>query len=198
MAYSTEYDVRAMEGMGDVLAYPDSMISDGLLVAEILIDEYTGTSWEAKAFSLTLSGTGGSRLTLTDPFDGRRILFPRSVTSCTVDGDAQTTGGWALFPEGYVLRDEGTFTYTAPGNNVVIAGTAGISTAVPEDVAFACRTIARQYCIDQVSNVDDRAVMLQTDMGTVRLSQPGQKYATGIPPVDAILMRRRQRGPVVA
>jgi len=198
MAYTNLATVRAMEGMSDSTNYPDASINDGISWAKTLIDEYTGTSWEADAFSLTIDGSGTSRLTLTDPFDGRRILFPRSITSCTVDGTAQTYSGWALFPEGFVLRDEGTFTYTYPGRNVVIAGTAGITTSVPDDIAFVARTLARQYVIDLISRVDDRAVMMTTELGSIRLAQPSTRYPTGLPQVDAILNRRKQIGPSIA
>lgn len=199
MAYSTRAEVRAMEGMSDAVNYIDADIDAAILFADLLIDEYTGTSWEAKSFSLTLSGSGNSRLTLQDPYDGRRILFPRSITSCTVDGVTQTDiATYALYPEGYVLRDEDTFTYTHPGMNVTIAGTAGATTSTPEDIAWCSRTLARQYVIDLISRVEDRAVVLQTEIGTMRLQQPGAKYPTGLPQVDAILNRRRHIGPAVA
>jgi hypothetical protein len=199
MAYCTRAEVRAMEGMSDVVNFTDADIETAIEFADMLIDEYTGTSWEVKSFSLTLNGSGRSRLTLADPFDGRRILFPRSITSCTIDGVAQTDmATYALFPEGYVIRDEDAFTYNHPGMNVTIAGTAGCTTSAPVDIAWCSRTIARQYVIDLVSRVEDRAVMMQTELGMIRLSQPGAKYPTGLPQVDAILNRRRHIGPAVA
>jgi hypothetical protein len=200
MAYTTLVTVRAMEGMSDDSVFPDATINTAIAEAKLLIDEYTGTSWEADAFSMTIDGSGTSRLTLEDPYDQRRILFPRSITAITVDGvdEVAEVGDWALFPEGYVIRDEGTFTYTFPGRNVVIAGTAGATTSVPEDIALVARTLARQYALDTVSRVDDRAVMMTTELGTIRLSQPGTRYPTGMPQLDAILNRRRHRGPSVA
>ena len=105
---------------------------------------------------------------------------------------------WALFPEGIVVSDDDTFTYTDPGNNVNITGTAGATTTAPEDIQLAARTLARQYALDTLSRVDDRAVMMTNDFGTIRLSQPGTKYPTGIPFIDAILNRRKHVGPAVA
>lgn len=199
MAYSTLAEVRAMEGMSDTVNFSDADIEAAIVMADLLIDEYTGTSWEVKPFSITVSGSGKSRLTLADPYDGRRILFPRSITSCTVTGVAQTDiATYALYPEGYVIRDEDAFTYDHPGLNVTIAGTAGITTVAPADIAWCSRTIARQHVIDLVSRVEDRAVMMQTELGTIRLQQPGAKYPTGLPQVDAVLNRRRQIGPAVA
>jgi len=200
MAYTTLAIVRAMDGMADDTGFLDATIETAILEATLLIDEYTGTSFEAKAFSFTIDGSGTARLTLVDPFDQRRVLFPRSITAITVDGtnEVAEVGDWALFPEGYVIRDEGSFTYTFPGRNVVIAGTAGITTTVPEDIALAARTLARQYTLDTLSRVDDRAVMMTTELGTIRLSQPGNRYPTGMPQVDAILNRNNHRGPSVA
>ena len=198
MAYTTLAVIRAMDGMSDDAVFLDATIEDAIISATLLIDDYTGTSFEAKAFSFTIDGSGGSRLTLEDPYNQRRVLFPRTISSCTVDTVAQTTSGWALFPEGYCLRDSGTFTYTFPGNNVLIAGTAGVTTSVPEDIALVARTLARQLTLDTLSRVDDRAVMMSTELGTIRLSQPGTRYPTGMPQLDAILNRNRHQGPSVA
>jgi len=200
MAYTTLATVRSMEGMADSTVFDDAAINAAILEAALLIDDYTGTSWESATWSITVDGTNTSRLTLEDPFNGqKRILFPRSITSVTVDGTSELTesAGWALFPEGFVLRDSGTFKYTKPGRNVVIAGTAGITTTAPVDIALVARTLARQYTLDTVSRVDDRAVMMSTELGTIRLSQPGKRWPTGMPQLDAILNRRRQLGPAI-
>ena len=79
MAYTDLATVRAMEGMSDSSNYPDAAITEGIAWATTLIDEYTGTSWEAKAFDLTISGSDTSRLTLDDPYDGRRIPLPNEL-----------------------------------------------------------------------------------------------------------------------
>jgi len=198
MAYTTLAVVRAMEGMEDATAWPDATITESIAWSTQLIDWYTGTSWEAKAFDITISGSGTGSIRLIDPTTGRRVLFPVTVSSSTVDAVGQTVSSWALFPEGIIVRDSGTFTYTHPGNNVNLVGTAGATTTIPDDLAFCARTISRQYCLDLISRVDDRAVMMTNDFGTIRLSQPGRLYPTGMPAVDAILNRRKQRGPVVA
>jgi hypothetical protein len=201
VAYTTLAIVRAMEGMADSAVFTNATIESSILEAVLLIDDYTGTSWESAAWSITVDGTNTNRLTLEDPFDGqRRILFPRTISSVTVDGvnELPAAADWALFPEGFIIRDSGTFTYTKPGRNVVIAGTAGAATVVPVDIALVARTLARQYTLDTVSRVDDRAVMMTTEMGTIRLSQPGARWPTGMPQLDAILNRRRHIGPAVA
>lgn len=198
--YTDLATVRSMEGMADSVVFTDEIINNAMNEADLLIDDYTGTSWTAKAWSMTVSGSASRRLTLEDPFNGqRRVLFPRSITAVTVDGTSQlaASSSWALFPEGFVLKDSGIFEYTAPGMNVVIAGTAGASTAAPVDIQLVARTLARQYALDTVSRVDDRAVMMTTEVGTIRLSQPGKRWPTGMPQLDAILNRRRHRGPAI-
>jgi hypothetical protein len=200
VAYTTLAIVRAMEGMSDSAVFTDATIEAAILEAVILIDDYTGTSWESDTWSITVDGTNTNRLSLEDPFNGqRRILFPRSITSVTVDGVSEIaeSASWGLFPEGFIIRDSGTFTYTKPGRNIVIAGTAAVTLTVPVDIALVARTLARQYTLDTVSRVDDRAVMMTTEVGTIRLSQPGKRWPTGMPQLDAILNRRRHRGPAV-
>jgi len=197
--YTDLATVRAMEGMDSLTVFPDADITVAIDFAEdAVIDQYTGTSWVAKAFSVTLDGTGTGRIVVED-LDARRVLFIRSISSCTVDGSAQSDiGDWSFYPEGIVLRKEGTFTATHPGRNIVLAGTAGATTTAPEDIQYAARTIARQFLLDAVSRVEDRALSIQNDYGTVRLAQPGMKYPTGLPAVDVILNRRRHRAPSVA
>ena len=197
MSYCTLSQIRAMEGMEEAYHYTDTAINEGIGFATSVIDEFTGTSWEYKAFDITVSGSNRRRISLEDPFDGRRILFPRTITTLTIDGVSQDTSVLALYPEGYLVSSEYDFGYDSPGNNIRIAGTAGITSVAPDDIAWAARTITRQYVIDLLSRVDDRAVLMTNELGTIRLAQPGTKQPTGLPQVDVVLNRRRQRGPAI-
>jgi len=197
--YCSLAEVRAMEEMDDATAVPDATITEAIAYAEELIDRFTGTSWIYKTFSVTLSGSNDSAIRLKDD-EGRAILYPRTISSCTVDGTSQTTAGWALYPEGVVVRDTGYFTNTFPGRNVVVVGTAGLTTAAPEDIAWCARTIARQYILDLISRLPDRATGVNTSDGTIMLAQASAHpdRPTSLPDVNARLVRRRQRGPSIA
>lgn len=195
MAYATLAELRALDGLGNTSAYPDETLSAALVYAEDLIDRYTGTSWEHKTFTLTVGGTGSDTLALVDE-EGRRVLFPRTLTSVTIDGDAQDTTGWALFPEGLIIRPSGTFKWTSPGLNVVVVGTAGATSTAPEDIQWAARTIARQFALELHSRLPERALQLQSDFGQVMLAQAGGLgRPTSLPDVNAVLNARRHRPP---
>lgn len=196
MAYTNLAEVRALEEMSDTSLIPDATITEAIAYAEELIDRFTGTSWEHKTFTVTLTGNGAGTIRLADD-EGRPILYPQTLTSVTVDSVAQTTTAWALYPEGHIVRDEGSFTSTHPGRNVVVSGTAGITSAAPEDIKWCARTIARQYILDLVGRVPDRAMSLNTSEGVVTIAQASghPDRPTSLPEVNARLVRRRQRGP---
>ena len=191
--YTSIAEVRAMNGMDDVTAYPDATITEAINFAEELIDHYTGTSWVAKAFSVTLTGNGSSGIRLHTNLVP--LLFPLTITAATIDGVAVPSfAGWALYPEGLIIRDTGSFGSSTVGRNIVIAGTAGAATTAPKDVAWAARTLARQYVIDLVSRIPDRALQIQNDFGSVQIAQASTHpdRPTSLPEVNARLARRRQ------
>ena len=193
--YATIAEVRALDNLSDATTWPDAVITDAIEWAEELIDRYTGTSWVAKTFTVTMSGRGGGTILLrTD--EGRPVLFPRSITAVTIDGTALTSGdwaNWALYPTGKIIRDSGNFPSSTTGRNVVITGTAGATTVAPNDIAWCTRTLAGQYAQDLVSRVPDRAMQIQNDFGTVQLAQASNHpdRPTSLPEVNARLAHRR-------
>jgi len=199
MAYTTLAIVRALPEMEDVTVILDAHITDAIDYATELIDHFTGTSWEAKAFTTTLTGNGKDHILLRD-VDGRVILYPQTLSSVTIDSVAQTTTDWALYPEGLIVQDStgGGFTFTAPGRNIVVSGTAGITSTVPEDIQWCARVIARQNILERFSRVNDRATTLQTADGQVNIAVASAHpdRPTAVPEVNARLVRRRQIGPV--
>lgn len=196
--YCTLAEVRAMEELGDSSVISDDLITEAIDYAEELIDRFTGTSWVYKPFTVTLSGNGLSSLQLRDD-EGRVIMFPRTLASVSIDGSSVSTAGWALYPEGIIVRKSGAFTVTHPGRNVTITGTAGMTSTVPNDIAWCARTIARQYIIDLVSRLPERATGLQSPDGNITLAQASAHpdRPTSLPEVNARLVRRRQRGPTI-
>lgn len=191
--YATIAEVRATDGLDDETTFPDATVTEAIDWAEELIDRYTGTSWVAKAFTVTLSGDGSDSIQLRN-YEGRPILFPISITSATIDGEAVAdTSGWKLYPNGVVWSDTDTFSKSSGGRNVVISGTAGATTSAPNDIAWATRTLARQYALDLVSRVPDRALQVQNEFGTVQLSQASSHpdRPTSLPEVNARLAHRR-------
>nr|BEK66836.1 hypothetical protein KPHV_40630 [Kitasatospora purpeofusca] len=70
--------------------------------------------------------------------------------------------------------------------------------APPETIRWCVRTLARQYCLDLVSRIPDRALQLQSEFGSVQLAQAGGTWRpTSLPEVNAHLNRYRVRLPFV-
>lgn len=192
MAYTTLEDVRALPKLSDDTAYIDAGITEGIAWAKVLIDDYCGTTFEPTAFTKTLDGNGSASI-----FVGVPDLL--TVTSCTVDGVAVSdVSGWVVKPGGVVTRDTGLFIVSVTGQNVVIAGTAGLA-AVPADIAWAAKTLARWYVLRLNSEAPDNAIQVSTAGGDFRLNaQPGKYGPTALPEVNAVLMRRKTRHPSIA
>lgn len=191
MPYILPADIRAVAGLDDVSIYPDDVVTVAITQAEELIDSYTGTSFTYKNFSETLDGTDTDTIRL-------RTLFPRTLTTVTVDGVAATPTGWALYDTGHIVRTTGDFTYTHPGRNVVVTGTAGLTSAPPEEIQWACRTLAISNLIQLESRIPDRALAVQNEYGQVQIAQAGGSPSrpTEFPSVNAVLNRWRQRPPL--
>ena len=70
--------------------------------------------------------------------------------------------------------------------------------APPETIRWCVRTLARQYCLDLVSRIPDRALQLQSEFGSIQLAQAGGDWRpTSLPEVNAQLNRYRVRLPFI-
>lgn len=191
MAYTSIANIRAVSGMEDVEVWPDADLTSAITYAEALIDDYCGTSFEYKAFSETVDGSNSEVLRLS-------TLYPQTLTSVTIDGDAQVTTGWSLRPEGIIVRDTGTFPYSTPGLNVSVSGTAGRTSAAPSEIALAARSIAISYLRMFEERIPERALSVQSEFGQIMLAQPGAPWRpTEFPTVNALLNRWRARPPAM-
>jgi hypothetical protein len=183
VAYATVAEVRALDGLADVTVYPDATLQQGIDYATALIDGYCGTSFEAKSFTVTLDGNSNAAI-LTP------IMFIRTITSVTVDGISVNVANVYGRSEGYVVRKDGDlFDYSDYGANVVISGTAGVTTTPPEEIKWAARTIARDYCLSLHSRIPSRALTIQNEFGQVevRAQAGGPGRPTALPDVNAVL-----------
>lgn len=185
--YAIVDDVRAFEDLEDV---SDELIQEGIEWATELIDEYTGVSFAYKPFTETLDGTDTSCIRVSK-------LHPRSVTSVTVDGVAQTTTGWVFNSDGTITRDSGSFGFTSPGQNVVITGTAGAYEVTPTQIKWACKTLARYYVLALIGRVPDRAISINNEAGQFNLAVAGGPgRPTALPDVNAALNRYKESAPL--
>lgn len=182
MAYASVAEVRALDGLADTSVYPDQVLTDGIDFATELIDSYCGSSFEPKSFTVTLDGNGRTAIVTG-------VLFIRSITSATVDGVAQTLADLVGRPDGVVVHKNGTFTAQPWGQNVVIAGTAGVTTTPSERIKWACRTIARDYALNLHTRIPSRALSISNEFGQleVRAQAGGPGRPTNLPDVNAVL-----------
>lgn len=204
MAYATTADVRAVskeDAVGDENQVPDSDITAGISYAETVIDQYCGTSFEFRTFSVTIDGNGASSIRLVSD-EGRTVMYPQTLTSATIDGTAVDAGElatWKLHRHGVIARVEGLFPAAVGGRNVVVVGTAGMTSAPPVDIAQAASLIARQFALDAFNRANRRALTITDELGgQALLAQPGKHGPTGIPEVNQILKNRRRRRPGMA
>lgn len=190
MAYATISEVRALDGLDDADAYPDAVIQEAIDLATEDIDGYTGATWEAKPFQVTVEANG--RSTLVVP-----VLFIRTLTAVTIDGEEVDASGWVVYDHGEIHRPDGYFS----GYQVTIEGTAGVTqchrcyVASPCDpIRWATRTLAGQYAKDLTSRIPDRALQVQSDFGSIQLAQAGgPDRPTSLPEVNARLKRHRHK-----
>lgn len=195
MAYASLAEVRALDVLtGNETTYPDAALTEGIAWAEQVIDDACGTSFEAKAFSVTVAGNGTAAVRATHA-DGFPVLHIQSITSCSVDGVAVAdVSGWAGWPDGLVRRDSGVFTVPTVGPNVVLAGTAGVTAAAPVDIAWAARTLARQYVLDLESKVPKRELTAGEGGGFGPIAHAGGRMRpTNLPDVNAVLGRHNHK-----
>jgi hypothetical protein len=74
----------------------------------------------------------------------------------------------------------------------------GLINPVPEGIRWCVRMMARQLCLDAVSRIPDRALQLQSEFGSIQLSQAGGNWRpTALPEVNARLNRYRARLPFI-
>lgn len=189
MAYATVQHVRALDGVGDAYVYSDDAVLEGIAYAEALIDRYCGVPFEPKNLAVSLDPVARPQI-----FVGRPFL--RTVVSCSISGVVQSVTGWVARSDGYVRRPSGTFAATsnAVTDSVELVVTYGAATETPTDIAWAARTIARQYLLDLTGRMPDRALSATSEFGTIQLAQPGGPgRPTGMPEVNAVLNRHIHR-----
>jgi hypothetical protein len=161
-----------------------------------------------KKLTATWSGTWGSAMTFDTHHevlngtnsDTIRVskMFPATLLSASINGTALTASqitDTALFDDGTMQRKSDVWTYTNPGNLVLIEYEAGAGTVAPNDIRWAARTLARYHLLEQVSRIPDRAISVQSEFGQIQLAQPGMNRPTPLPDVNVVLNRHRHRGP---
>lgn len=192
--YASPAEVRAMDGLsGESSTFPAADVVGAINYATAVIDDYCGASFVQRYKRDVLNGTNAQTIRVSE-------MYPTTLLAGSIDGTALTASeisDCALFEDGSIMRKDKTWTYTLPGNKVVLEFEFGIGVTAPEDIRWCARTLARYHLLEQVSRIPDRAVQIQSEFGSITLSQPGGfTRPTPLPDVNVILVKHRQRPPV--
>ena len=190
--YCTPAEVRAMpEIVGESATFGAADIVDAIGYATQIVDDYCGASFVQRYERDVLNGTNSDTLMVSK-------MFPTTIISASIDGTALTSAKIAevaKFDNGQLVRKSDIWAFTQPGNGVIVEYEHGASTHAPNDIRWAARTLARFHLLEQVSRIPDRATQVQSDFGSITLSQPGMNRPTSLPPVNTVLNRHRHRAP---
>lgn len=176
-------ELRAFGGepsVASMVTYPDELVAAYRDRVEDYFRDRSGVSFTKRGRRVVLDGSGIRPL----PLPLRDVTKVVSVTlfgrSFTDDELAQISvdqlGRLRWIPYG------GTW-----GNirgSVVVDVEHGYDSP-PAQIKYAAMILARRELV--TTDVDDRAVTLSNDLGTIRLSVPGPNFPTGIPVVDQAL-----------
>ena len=192
--YTTPAEVRALDMIaGETSTFPAADLVGAINYATNVIDDFCGASFVQRYQRDVLNGTDSQHIRVSR-------LFPETLLSASIDGTALTAAqlsNCALFDDGTITRKNSIWTYTDPGNLVVIEYEHGAHTTAPEDLRWCARTLARYHLLEQVSRIPDRAVQVQSEFGSITLSQPGgHTRPTPLNDVNVLLNRHRHRPPV--
>jgi hypothetical protein len=112
-----------------------------------------------------------------------------------IDGVSVAVGNFKARPEGVLVHTAGVFTPSLYGLNVIVQGTAGVTTTAAEDIKWACRTIARQYALELHSRIPSRALQVSNELGQfeMRAQAGGPGRPTSLPDVNVVLNRNKHK-----
>ena len=185
-------EVRSMDSIsGETTAFPAADLVAAIDYATQIINDYCGASFVQRYHREILNGTNNDTIRVSQ-------MFPTTLLSASIDGTAftaQEKTDTALFDDGTMQRKSDTWTYTDPGNKVIVEYEAGAGTVAPADIRWAARTVARYHLVEQWSRIPDRAISLSSEFGNIQLAQPGMNRPTPLPDVNVVLNRHRHRAP---
>ena len=192
--YTTPAEIRGLDSIsGETGTFPAADVGDAITYAEQIIDDYVGAPFVQRYQMDTMNGTD------TQVIKGTK-MFPTTLLAASIDGTALSAteiSNTALFEDGTMRRKDSIWAYTEAGNNVVLEYEYGSSTYAPNDIRWCARTLARYHLLEQVSNIPDRAISIQSELGQIQLAQPSMNRPTPLPDVNVILNRHRHRAPTV-
>lgn len=189
---TTPAEVRAMDSIdGETAAYPLADIVQAITWATEIIDTYCGGSFVYRYQRDVLDGNNQQTILLTK-------MYPQKILAGSIGGvalTAQQITDLNKYKSGEIALKDDVWEYNNPGGQVIIEYEYGRAKTPPPDIAWACRTLARYWLIEQNSRIPSNALSVSNEFGNVSLSQPGMNKPSELPAVNTVLNRHRDRGP---
>lgn len=185
--YFTLAELRAMKGLSSTSTFPNADLATARDIAEDFVEQFCEAAFVPQYRREVVDGDDRDELYLSR-------LNVRELLSVKLDGSAMTTTGWTVSSSGRIKTDGDVFICAIAGQNVQVQYEYG-SVAPPMDLKNATLKLARALVLSTESAIPDRARMMQTEWGMFQLDVASKDKPTGIPDVDAVLMRYREEQP---
>lgn len=179
----------ADQALADTATYPDSLLSQKRDEIAEFFERECHVSFIPRYRRDRLAGDGSTILWLPKP----RVSQVFAVSIDDVALDAASLALVDVDEDGQLHRAAGW--PWSRNRNILVEYEHGWRRP-PAKINEAAKLLARYELVSR--DINDRAISLSNDLGTVRLSVPGQNYPTGIPTVDAALSRYQEQPVMVS
>lgn len=197
MTYVTKPQLRALPNLADVAKFTDAELDTAIAWFEAAFEDYTGVAFETRSVADERHYLTSSASIILNH------LYPRTVSavryySTSAASAAYTAGELAdlRIEHSGVLRRMTLGDFTSAFGLVAVDYTHYKTPTPPPDVVEAAKVAIRAHLIDDYQA--NRQYAVSTEAGIIRTSQPGPDRPFGLPEVDAVANRRRQRTPAIA
>lgn len=181
-------ELRAMKGLQSPTTYPNALLQAARDIVEEFVEGFTMHAWVPSYKREILDGDGTLEAYVSRHHATRLIKV-------LINGTAQTTSNWSLSWSGRIRTDGTIFVPNIPARqNIQIEYEWG-EAAPPLDLKKASLLLARHILMSTESSIPDRARMLQTEYGMYQLDTASENKPTGLPEIDAVLIRYRSQRP---
>jgi hypothetical protein len=185
--YAALADIRALQGLTDVVAFPNAKLAESRQWFEDKAETFCGVAFVPRYARDVLDGSGSRTLEL-------KHQRPRTIISAKFDGAAQTTTTWDLYEAGYIVAPS---SFPSGNRNIEIIYEHGFD-GPDTDMRQAALTAIRDNALGLASGIPPQATEVRQEFTTISLSTPGPQAPTGIPSVDQVLIEQRVPMVVVA
>lgn len=181
-------EIRATLNIGDTSKFPNARLAEARAWFTDLATDALNYSPIPRFAHETLDGTGLSTIDLMGSH-----AYLRQLRWATVDGetvDPEDLAEWG-FTDSRIDRSPAGGVFTSGHRNIQIAYEHGLDRPSAELRQLALMAIRFRLLTNQAGQIPDRALSITNEYGNVQMAQPSRNRPTGIPDVDAGLMRLR-------